>query len=116
MEIRYFLLQNFSPRLEESHFVFVQQLQLAVHVSDLLRNIRVLLGSWLPVTDEVLQYLQPFHQVVQLEENSEVLLGLVVLDVNLHSWMALLLIFLLLLLLMDESQLFDHAVELHHVH
>lgn len=81
----------------------------------LLSDCVVLFGCWLPLSNEVIDQLQSFHQMVELDKYTDVLLGLVVHDVDVNMRRLVPLFLFLLLLNVSISHLFNHSTEFHHI-
>ena len=75
----------------------------------------VLLGGGLPLTHEIVNQLQPFHQVIQLNKDANILLRLIIHNIDVDMWTIIPFLLLLLLLAMGIPEFLDHPAELHHV-
>ena len=109
------LIQLLSSVLKEEDLSLVQQLQLLSHVLDLLGHRRVLVVRRLPVSSQVLHQLQSLHEIIQLDQHTNVLRRFIILNINFKLRLLIPIFFLPLLLGVDVSKLLNHSAELHHV-
>ena len=86
-----------------------------MNILDLLGDSVVLFGSWLPLSHQIVDELQPFHQMIELDQDTNILLRLVIHDIDIYLRALVPFLLLLPLLAMSVSKFLDHPAELHHV-
>lgn len=109
MKILDLLLDLLSPLLEVRYLRLIEQLQLLLHVADLLRHRVVLLGCRLPRSRQKLDDFEALLQVIQFEQYSDVFLSLVVHDVDFDLRILIPLILLFLLLAVRVAYFLNHS-------
>ena len=93
----------------------VQQVELLLDVGNLVSHRRVLLRDGLPVTDQILDDLEPLDKLIQTNQHADVLARVVICQVDLDLRSLVELFLLVRLLSVRVPQFLDHPRELHHI-